>query len=64
MTAGGNVVIEPVKVLLFAWTGIWAGDLWISSSALYYCAMETSGFHFWQLEVFNSGVEGLVVVLF
>ena len=62
MTGGGIVVIEPVRIF-FAWTEIWAGDLWISSSALYHCAMETSGFHLWQLQVFNSGVEGLVVVL-
>ena len=39
-------------------------DLWISSPALYHCATATSGFHLWQFQVFNSGAEGLVVVLF
>ena len=43
---------------------VWTGDLWISSPALYHCAMATSGFHLWQFQVFNSGAEGLVVVLF
>ena len=40
------------------------GDIWISSPALYHCAMVTSSFHLWQFQVFNSGVEGLVVVFF
>ena len=40
------------------------GDIWISSPALYHCAMVTSSFHLWQFQVFNSGVEGLVVVIF
>ena len=39
-------------------------DLWISIPALYHCATGTSGFHLWQFEVFNSGAERLVVVLF
>ena len=30
----------------------------------YHCSMVTCGFHLWQFEVFNSGAEGLVVVLF
>ena len=30
----------------------------------YHCAMVTSGFHLWQFQVFNSGAEGLVMVLF
>ena len=38
--------------------------LWISSPALYHCATATSGFHLWQFQVFNSGAEGMVVVLF
>ena len=41
---------------------IW--DLWISSPALYHCAQGTSGFHLWQFQVFNSGAERLVVILF
>ena len=44
------------------WGWIW--DLWISSPALYHCASVTYGFHLWQFQVFNSGAEGLVVVLF
>ena len=43
---------------------LWTGDLWISSPALYHCTMVTSGFHLWQFQVFNSGAEGMVVVLF
>ena len=31
---------------------------------LYHCTMVTSGFHLWEFQVFNSGAEGLVVVLF
>ena len=32
--------------------------------ALYHCTIVTSGFHLWQFQVFNSGAEGLGVVLF
>ena len=49
---------------LFGHTGVWTQDFWISSPALYHCAMATSDFHLWQFQVFNSGAEGLVVVLF
>ena len=35
----------------------------ISSPACYHCTMATCGFHLWQFEVFNSGVEGLGVAL-
>ena len=52
------------EIFFFTNTGIWTGDLWISSPALYHCAMVTSGFHLWQFQVFNSGAEGLVVVFF
>ena len=46
-------------------TRVWTWDLWISSAILYHCARAlTSGFHLWQFQVFNSGAEGLVVVLF
>ena len=45
-------------------TGLWTGDFWISSSALQHCIMVTSGFYLWQFEGFNSGAEGLVLVLF
>ena len=48
----------------FGHTGIWTQNLWISSPALYHCTMVTSGFYLWQFQVFNSGAEGLVVVLF
>ena len=40
------------------------GDLWISSPTLYHCATLISGFHLWQFQVFNSGAEGMVMVLF
>ena len=49
---------------LFGHTRVWTQDLWISSSALYHCAMVTFGFQLWQFHVFYSGAEGLVVVLF
>ena len=39
MDGGGIVLIGSVRDFLFALTGIWTGDLWISSPALYYCAM-------------------------
>ena len=48
----------------FGHTRVWTWDLWIFSPALYHCATVTSGFHLWQFQVFNSGAEGLVVVLF
>ena len=44
--------------------GVWAWNLWISSPTLYHCATVVSDFHLWQFQVFNSGAEGLVVVLF
>ena len=47
----------------FFCTGVWSGDLWISSPALYHCFMATSHFHLWQYQVFNSGAEGMVMVL-
>ena len=49
---------------VFNWDQYWTGNIWISSPALYHCAMVTSGFHLWQFQVFNSGAEGLVVVFF
>ena len=48
----------------FGNTRVWTGHLWISSPAVYHCTMPSSGFHLWQFQVFNSGAEGLVVVLF
>ena len=36
----------------------------MSSPAHYHCTMAYSDFHLWQFQVFNSGAEGLVVVLF
>ena len=53
-----------MKHFLLAHTRVWTGDLWISSPVLYHCTMVTSGFHLWQFQVFISGAEGLVVVLF
>ena len=61
---GGIVLIGPVRDFLFGHTRVWTQDLWMSSPALYHCAMATSDFHLWQFQVFNSGAEGLVVVLF
>ena len=58
------ILTGPVRNFLFAHTGVWIGDLWISSPALYHCDLGTSCFHLWQFQVFNSGAEGLVVVLF
>ena len=57
-------LIGPVRDFLFGHTGVSTQDLWISSPGLYHCATVTSGFHLWQFQVFNSGAEGLVVVLF
>ena len=53
-----------MRDFLFACTGVCTGDLWISSPALYHCAMVPSGFHLWQFEVFKSGAGGLLVILF
>ena len=69
-----NSVAEGLVVVLF-WLDLWEifflatlgfepRSLWMSSSALYHCATATSDFHLWQFQVFNSGAEGLVVVLF
>ena len=60
----GIVLIGSVRDFLFGHTRVWTGDLWISSAVLYHCATVTSGFHFWQFQVFNCGAERLVVVLF
>ena len=61
---GGIVLIGPVRDFLFAHSRVWTGDLWISIPALYHCATATSGFHLWHFQIFNSGAEGLEVVLF
>ena len=61
---GGIVLIGPVRDFLFGHSSIWTGDLWISSPALYHCTMATSSFHLRQYQVFNSGADGLMVVLF
>ena len=53
-----------MRDFLFGHTGVWSKDLWISSPALYHCAKATSFFHLWQFQVFNSGKETLVMVLF
>ena len=55
---GGIVLIGTVRDFLFGPSRVWTRDLWISSPALYHCAMATSGFHLWQFQVFNSGAEG------
>ena len=62
---GGIVLIGAVRYFLFGYTSwLEPGTSSISSPALYHCTMTTSGFHLWQFQVFNSGAEGLVVVLF
>ena len=61
---GGIVLFGPVRDFHFGHTGVWTQDLWMSSPALYHCTTATSGFYLWQFRVFNSGAEGLVVVLF
>ena len=48
----------------FTYNKIWTGNLWMSSPALCHCATVTSVFHLWQYQVFNTGAEGLVMVLF
>ena len=57
-------MIETLRDFVFAHTGVWTGDLQISSAALYHFTMTTCGFHLRQFEVFNSGAERLVEVLF
>ena len=57
---GGIVLIRPVRDFLVGHTEVWTWDLWISSPALYHCAMVTSGFHLWQFQIFDSGAEELV----
>ena len=51
------------EIFILATLGFEPTYLWFSSPALYHCAIVTSGFHLWQFQVFNSGAEGLVVVL-
>ena len=46
------------------WLLIFTSENFRYLTALYHCAMETSDFHLWQFQVFNSGAVGLVVVLF
>ena len=52
------------EIFFLPTTGVWTGDLWMSSPALYHCTAVTSVFHICQFQLFNSGAEGLVVVLF
>ena len=62
---GGIVLIRPVRNFLFDHTRVCSGDLWVCSPLhSTYCTTATSGVHFWQFQVFNSGAKGLVVVLF
>ena len=62
--SGNIVLIRPVRDFLLGYIRVWTGDLWIYIPALDHYTRATSGFHLWQFQVFNSGVEGLVVVLF
>ena len=62
---GGIVLIGPVRHFLFACTRAlnWGplASLVLQSTTAF---MVTSGFHLWQFQVFNSGAEEMVVVLF
>ena len=53
-----------MRDFLFGHTRVWTWYLWISSPALYHYTRATSDFHLWQFQVFHSGAEGLLVVLF
>ena len=53
-----------VREFHFAYIRIWTGDLWISNPALYKCVTVTSGFDLWQFQVFNTGAEALLVLMF
>ena len=53
-----------MRDFLFGHTRVWTRDLWVSNPALYQCTTATSGFHLWQFQVFNSGAEELVLILF
>ena len=61
---GGIVLIAHMRHALFVHARISTGHFWFSSSALLEIAMVPSGFCLWQFQVFNSGAEGWVVVLF
>ena len=60
----GIVLIWPVRDFLF---GHIIDLYWMFSGSLvlplYHCTTVTSGFHLWQFQVFNSGAEGLTVVV-
>ena len=70
-----NSGAEGLVVVLF-WLDLWEifflatsgfepeylWNLWSCTQPL--CTMVTSCFHLWQFQVFNSGAEGLVVVMF
>ena len=66
--AEGLVVVlfwlDPWEIFFLATPGFelgTSGSLVLHSNTV---TMFTSGFHLWQFQVFNSGAEGLVVVLF
>ena len=67
-SAEGLVVVlfwlDLWEIFFLATPGLETRALWISGPALYHCTMPTCDFHLWQFQVFNSGAEGLVVVLF
>ena len=53
------------EIFIFGHIRLWTMDIWISIPALYPCAtLQLLVFHLWQFQVFNSGVEGSVVLLF
>ena len=60
----GIFMTGTVREFHFAYIRIWTGDLWISNPALYKCVTVTSGFDLWQFQVFNTGAEALLVLMF
>ena len=63
---GGIVLIGPVRDFLFGHTRVWTRDLWISSPALYHCAMVTTGFHSLTIsgiELWCRGIGGGIVLI-
>ena len=63
---GGGILLDWTCER-FSFIPHWVFELGTSESLFLhssYCTMVTSGFHLWQFEVFNSGAEGSLVVLF
>ena len=62
---GGNALIWPVKIFFLPRLGFEleiSGSLVLHSTTAQQCQLLV--FHIWQFQLFNSGAEGLMVVLF